>query len=172
VSWSPSFATHTSQPRHGQPSQGPHVPRTDPLKTCAYSHSVKQQRRSYTGGDWTNWATVIYSTTFGSVSKYDRGTCISERTLLFISMAILWIWLACSLFCCTSRCVRSERPASGTQGSGNHHLEYFLVSLKDWFLWSAYQNSGFSKLSSTPSKTECQFRSYTVLLVPNPLSTI
>lgn len=53
-----------------------------------------------------------------------------------------------------SRCARSERPDSGTQGSGNNHLsslrwnDFFLLSLKDWFLWSAYQNSGFSKLSS------------------------
>jgi hypothetical protein len=93
--------------------------------------------------------------TFGSVSKYDNGTCISERILLLISMAILWIWLAWSLFCCSSRCMRSDSPESGTHGSGNHHLSSlrwndFLLSLKDWFLWSAYQNSGLWKLSNIP----------------------
>uniref|UniRef100_A0A0A9DLK0 Uncharacterized protein n=1 Tax=Arundo donax TaxID=35708 RepID=A0A0A9DLK0_ARUDO len=72
-------------------------------------------------------------------------------------MAILWIWLAWSLFCCSSWCMRSDRPESGTHGSGNHHLSSlrwndFLLSLKDWFLWSAYQNSGLSKLSNMPCK--------------------
>lgn len=98
---------------------------------------------------------LCYWHTFGSVSRYDNGTCISERILLLISMAILWIWLAWSLFCCNSRCMRSDSPESGTHGSGNHHLSSlrwndFLLSLKDWFLWSAYQNSGLWKLSNIP----------------------
>ena len=98
-----------------------------------------------------------WHSTFGRVSKYDDGTCISDRILLLISMAILWIWLAWSLFCCSSRCMRSDRPESGTHGSGSHHLSSlrwndFLLSLKDWFLWSAYQNSRLSKLSNIPCK--------------------
>jgi hypothetical protein len=93
----------------------------------------------------------------------ESGTSMSLRTPLLMATAALWIWLAQSRFCCRSLHAVSERPASGTQGTGSHHFSSFrcidfrndddmtddveVTEANDLVPASAYQNSASWKLS-------------------------
>ena len=96
--------------------------------------------------------------TLGRLSIYVSGISISARTLLFIAMAALWIWLAQSLFSIRCFLDLSERPPGRTQGTGSHHLPSFLGNfvrneaprnrLEFPGMFSAYQNSVSLKVSN------------------------
>jgi hypothetical protein len=61
----------------------------------------------------------------------ESGTSMSLRTPLLMAMAALWIWLAQSRFCCRSLRAVSERPASGTQGTGSHHFSFRWIDFRN-----------------------------------------
>lgn len=104
--------------------------------------------------------------TLGRPAMYDSGISISERMLLLIAMAALWIWLELSRLCLKCFLDFSERPLGGAHGTGTHHFSSFrctlilrndpdadadaeLVDFDEILPCSAYQNSVSWKLSST-----------------------
>lgn len=96
--------------------------------------------------------------TFGRVSKYDSGTSISAKALLFIAIAALRIWLVHSRLCCKCFLEFSWRPPGGTRGTGSHHFSSWRwrglrkepepSESGATIPWSTYQNSVSLKLSN------------------------
>jgi hypothetical protein len=96
--------------------------------------------------------------TFGRASKYDWGTSISAKAMLFMAMEAFNIWFAHSRVWFNCFLEFSLRPPGATRGTGNHHFSSCLciVLRKEaepsasgaTTPWSTYQNSVLMKVSN------------------------